>query len=433
MQRLSLAPSFHLALTPSLKEAISLLQLSSLELVEKIQRFSESNPFFEITFQRKTIPLSSQSHLPEGFYEDLSTKTLSFALKKSLIHAKMPTRAFEYALECISEMDDRGFFRLDHFSTLPLAVQQTIDSWLHTFEPVGVGARSILQCLQWQLFYREDLKKKPGSKELLELLGKEDCTRDSDWVFRLKNPVFEKILFRLYWDPSNQWQSPITHSRFSEFVDLIVYQEGLQYKVHLNPDLIPQLTLQTWPQTLSKRHPFRKHYQQALLFHKMLVTRWGTLERAANYIVSYQQNFFHQGNHALRPLILSQISQDLGLHESTISRILHNKTILTPFGILDLKKLLSRPIRKKYGELSSHCAVLEVLANCIAYEDPRAPYSDQDLSHILQKQGYCVARRTIAKYREQLRIASSHNRRIITGESDENPLPYKRSESYGKE
>jgi RNA polymerase sigma-54 factor len=366
--------------------------------------------------------------IPEGLHEDLSTSTLSFALKKSLIHAKMPLGSFERALECIEEIDERGFFRLDRFSTFPIEIQRTIDSWLHTFEPVGVGARSVLQCLQWQLCYRQDLKNRMESSELLALLNafeKEDRAMEFDWTSHLKEPNFEKILSRLYWDPSDHWQRPVTHDRFTEFVDLIVYQEGSEYKVHLNPDLIPQLTLHTWHETLSKRHPLRQHYQQALLFHKMLLTRWGTLERAANYIVAYQQKFFHQGNHGLRPLILSQISQDLGLHESTISRILHNKTILTPFGILDLKKLLSRPIRKTYGELSSHCAVLEVLANCIAHENPNAPYSDQELSNILKKQGYCVARRTIAKYREQLHIASSHHRRSITGESHENYLSYK--------
>jgi len=422
MQRLLLTQSFHLALTPSLKEAISLLQLSSLELLHKMKEFSEVNPFFEASMPYRTSGSPGFSPQNEAPFEDQSTYNLSFTLTQSLVHMKFPDPTFEAALSLIGDLDDHGFFPSQRFDALPLAVQRDIDQWLSTVEPIGVGARSTLQSFIWQLNYRSDFKDRSEVKELVSLLealssSTDLLTHSCQWTHSLKAKRFEKVIKSLHWSPRDAYRGPQEQNHEAYAVDLIMYQENGDYKVRLNPENMPHIEVQCWPKEVSKKHECRKYYQQALLFQKMIHTRWDTLQKAASYLVFYQKDFFKFGKRSLRPLILAEIAQQIGLHESTISRIIHNKNILTPFGVIELKKLLSRPIKKTYGEQSSHCAVLEVLANCIAHEDPQTPYSDQELTNILAKQGFCIARRTVAKYREQMQIASSHQRRIIKGDS----------------
>jgi len=422
MQRLALTQSFHLALTPSLKEAISLLQLSSLELIYKMKEFSEMNPFFEMQWPYRTS--QSPHFLPhsEAVLEDPAYGSLIFTLTQSLIHMKFSDAIFEAALGLIEDMDEHGFFSVQRFEKIDRLAQTAIDRWLRTVEPIGIGARSPLQSLIWQLKYRADFQKKAEALELLELLDtladtQDWVTQSAQWQNALKAPRFRKIMASLYWNPRDLYQSPIEHDRTTYTVDLIIYQEHGEHCVRLNPENIPHIDIHPWPKDISKNHECRQYYKQALSFQRMIHTRWHTLEKLGKYLVHYQKDFFKFGKSALRPLILADIASALSLHESTISRILSQKNILTPFGVMELKHFLSRPIKKIYGEKSSRCAVLEILTNCIAHENHQNPYSDQDLTNILSQQGFCIARRTIAKYREHLHIASSHQRRTIKGDN----------------
>ena len=147
-------------------------------------------------------------------------------------------------------------------------------------------------------------------------------------------------------------------------------------------------------------------------FLKNVPSYISTLLKVASIIVDYQQDFFKYGKIKIKPLILEDIALESGFHESTISRITTKKTIQTPFGIIELRDLLSRSIKKNTQFTSSVCSVKQIIASIIENENKKEPFSDQEITDILEKQGYQIARRTVAKYREQLRIPTSINRKL---------------------
>ncbi|MBM4222202.1 MAG: hypothetical protein FJ161_00135 [Gammaproteobacteria bacterium] len=401
-QALKMHQSMHLSLTPSLKQAIELLSFSHEEIERTLSTWREQNPFFDFTY-----PSSSKSD--ESFLENIPDR--SICPIAALMHDSLDRTILDYsywpaAMELIEAIDARGFCPIEVFESFSSNTQNALDRWLISLSPIGLGARTTRQCLLWQLQYRPELQGLKQYQALYEYLS------HGDFSHKLEE-LNTKELNLLYWSPANMimhYEPTLSIEEKYNLPDILIEKNEHGYSARLNPALVPNIEILDWPENLSKREECRKHYQEAVVLKKMITTRFNTMLRVASAIAEYQKDFFTYGESALQPMILSDIALKLNLHESTISRTLQHKTIATPFGIWDCKKLFSRSI-KHHQDTVSDRAIKHILNNIIEHEPQNNPLSDEALTKILNRQGFCIARRTIAKYREELGIANSHQRR----------------------
>ena len=202
--------------------------------------------------------------------------------------------------------------------------------------------------------------------------------------------------------------------------DVFVRRENGTWKVELNPDTLPKLRINTRYENLIRRadnsadnHTLKNHLQEARWFIKSLVNRGETLLKTATCIVERQKAFLEHGEEAMRPMVLADIAETIGMHESTISRVTTRKYMHTPRGLFELKYFFSSHLRTVNGAEASSTAIRAVLRKLIASENPARPLSDQKLKDVLSKQGIRIARRTVAKYREAMAIPSSTERKAL--------------------
>ena len=205
--------------------------------------------------------------------------------------------------------------------------------------------------------------------------------------------------------------------------DVLVTQVGrasqARFRVQLNPDVVPRLRVHDVYAGALKAHKGEGHQalqqrlQEARWFIKNIQQRFDTILRVSSAIVERQRNFFMHGELAMRPLVLREIADELGLHESTISRVTTAKYMATPFGTYELKYFFGSSLGTETGGNASSTAVRALLKQFIASEEPGKPLSDNQLSDLLKEQGIECARRTVAKYREAMRIAPANLRKSL--------------------
>ena len=204
--------------------------------------------------------------------------------------------------------------------------------------------------------------------------------------------------------------------------DVYIYKVEGDYVVHLNDDGIPRLRVNSFYRNIlnESRSGFegdRKYIQEklrsALWLIRSVHQRQGTIYKVAKSIVNFQREFLDKGIRFLKPLVLRDVAQDIQMHESTISRVTHNKYAHTPQGIYELKFFFNTGITSTQGENLASESVKNLLREIIAKEDPRKPYSDEKLVEILKEMNIHIARRTISKYREMMKILSSNERRKV--------------------
>jgi RNA polymerase sigma-54 factor len=200
--------------------------------------------------------------------------------------------------------------------------------------------------------------------------------------------------------------------------DVSVRKEGRRWLVTLNAECMPRLGINQYYASQVQRADnspdnryLRDHLQEARWFMRSLESRNETLLRVAHCIVEMQQAFLEQGPERMKPMVLADVAAQLQLHESTISRVTTHKYIATPRGIYELKYFFSSHVRTAAGGECSSTAIRAMLKKMIAAEPANRPLSDSQLAQLLQDQGIQVARRTVAKYRESLNIASSGDRK----------------------
>jgi RNA polymerase sigma-54 factor len=216
---------------------------------------------------------------------------------------------------------------------------------------------------------------------------------------------------------------PFTRAEANIIVpDVIVQKSGRNWKVVLNPDVMPKLRINDlYAQAI--RHSrgsgnaangaLSSRLQEARWFMKNIQQRFDTIQRVSQAIVERQKSFFTHGEIAMKPLVLREIADELGLHESTISRVTTAKYMATMFGTFELKYFFGSSLNTDAGGNASSTAVRALIKQLVAAEDPAKPLSDSQLSKMLEEQGIQVARRTVAKYREALRIAPANLRRTL--------------------
>jgi RNA polymerase sigma-54 factor len=295
--------------------------------------------------------------------------------------------------------------------------------WLQHMDPAGVGARDLAECLRLQI---EELRNSPAAQaaltmcaQPLDLLARRDTKRLAA-ACRLDETVVREglaLIARLEPKPGRRFANV---ERNTVVPDVIVTKAGRGFKVQLNPDVMPRLRVHDiYANALRQGRGdkgegaagMQQRLQEARWFIKNIQQRFDTILRVSSAIVERQRNFFMHGELAMRPLVLREIADELGLHESTISRVTTAKYMATPFGTYELKYFFGSSLGTETGGNASSTAVRALIKQFVASEDAAKPLSDNQLSEMLKEQGIECARRTVAKYREALRIAPANLRK----------------------
>jgi RNA polymerase sigma-54 factor len=300
---------------------------------------------------------------------------------------------------------------------------------LQHMEPSGVGARDLGECLRLQI---EELRNSPEARaalaicsQPLELMAKRDvkrlcasCGLDEDLI-----RAALALIARLEPKPGRRF---IEVERNIVIPDVLVSRAGRGFKVQLNPEVMPRLRVHDVYANAMRQNrggkdngseaghaAMQQRLQEARWFIKNIQQRFDTILRVSSAIVERQRNFFLHGELAMRPLVLREIADELGLHESTISRVTTAKYMATPYGTFELKYFFGSSLGTESGGNASSTAVRALLKQFIAAEEPARPLSDNQLADLLKEQGIECARRTVAKYRDALRIAPASLRKAL--------------------
>ena len=293
---------------------------------------------------------------------------------------------------------------------------------LHHMEPAGVGARNLAECLGLQLLDCKDCEETRAAmamcKQPMELLAKRDVKRLSQ-LCGFPDAMIKAaigVIGRLDPKPGRRF---VNVERNLIVPDVIVIKSGRGFKVTLNGDVMPRLRVHDIYANALKQHrgqngqALQQRLQEARWFIKNIQQRFDTILRVSTAIVERQKNFFSHGELAMRPLVLREIADELGLHESTISRVTTAKYMSTPFGTFELKYFFGSALNTETGGNASSTAVRALIRQFVVSESTKKPLSDNQISEMLKEQGIECARRTVAKYREALRIAPANLRRAL--------------------
>jgi RNA polymerase sigma-54 factor len=291
--------------------------------------------------------------------------------------------------------------------------------WLQRLDPPGVGARSLSECLALQLRDGPDGDARRVAilicEQHLELLARRDvkklcaaCGCDEALLREAQSMI-------VHCEPKPG--RPFADAESNIIVpDVIVQRSGRSLKVTLNPDVMPKLRindLYAGAVRGQRGGNLSARLQEARWFMKNIQQRFDTILRVSKAIVERQKAFFTHGEIAMKPLVLREIADELGLHESTISRVTTAKYMATPQGTFELKYFFGSSLNTEAGGNASSTAVRALIKQLVSAEDPSKPLSDSALSQMLEEQGIQVARRTVAKYREALKIAPANLRKAI--------------------
>jgi RNA polymerase sigma-54 factor len=356
--------------------------------------------------------LVSETSLQEHLMQQAEMSDLSEAAQAAMRHL-------------VGGLDDRGFLTQTPSDValqtgLPLEAVQEALKVLRTFEPTGIGAKDLPDCLLAQL-----VAKGRGTSLAARII------RDH-FVLLTRRRIPE--LARKLGADADAVQSaieeigkldPAPGRRFAEdnnrvvVPDVTVERDGAEWKIHLNSDYIPRLRISSTYRdmiakgTLSKQD--RDYLRERMRSGKFLIDsieqRQRTIERITREIINAQQEFFDTGVSALKPLTMTQVADVVGVHETTVSRAIANKYIRTPHGVFDFKYFFTPGYQADSGAAVSNTSVKEMIADLINLEDKGAPLSDQELVAKLRDRGITIARRTVAKYREELGLLPSNLRR----------------------
>jgi RNA polymerase sigma-54 factor len=334
----------------------------------------------------------------------------------------------DIAAQLTAGLDDEEEERIELLERLQCGLR-----YLQSMEPTGVGARNLPECLtlQLRLLPRSEVQTIAiiVCKQHLELLARRDLKKlcavtgaDEDMLREAQT-----LIVALEPKPGRQFARAEANIVVP---DVIVQKAGRGWKVTLNPDVMPKLRIndlyasairqQRGPGSRSAPDALNgagaglnSRLQEARWFMKNILQRFDTIQRVSQAIVERQKNFFTHGAIAMKPLVLREIADELGLHESTISRVTTAKYMNTPFGTFELKYFFGSSLNTEAGGNASSTAVRALIKQIVAAENPAKPLSDSQISQMLDEQGIHVARRTVAKYRDALKIAPTQLRKAM--------------------
>jgi RNA polymerase sigma-54 factor len=308
----------------------------------------------------------------------------------------------------------------------PAAVQRAL-ALVQSFDPIGVAARDLQECLLLQIRHL-GLDGTPTEKivaDHLRLLQNHQVPEISRKLGIPIEDLKEHIEVIRHLDPKPGSRFNPTQSQYV-IPDVYVVKVEDQYVAALNEEGLPQLRISpVYRRLLDKtgtgggeqndetRAYVKDKFRSALWLIKSVDQRQKTIHKVATSIINFQREFLDQGIEYLRPLVLRDVANDIGMHESTVSRVVNNKYMHTPQGVFEMKYFFHSGISSSYGESVSSVTIKQRIRKIIENEDPRKPLSDSKIVSILQKEGLMLARRTIAKYREELKIPTSNQRKVL--------------------
>jgi RNA polymerase sigma-54 factor len=463
-----------LVMTPQLQQAIKLLQLSRLELQDLVSQELEENPILEESMEQETLkdveqvelqeqepePLEESERFKEvtagsetiremdwesyldGYnyssgeqynddddrpsFENLLTKkgTLVDHLLWQLNLSRFEGPELEVSVEIIGNIDDDGYLRstVEDIARTTGSSEEFVEgvlSRVQDFDPPGVAARNLQECLLIQV---QQFGMQGGVVDsILRHHLKDLEVRRYKQIARALGVGLQDILAaakiiagldpkpgHIFAQDEVQYISP----------DIFVYKVGDDYVVTLNDEGMPMLRINPYyaDARIKELDSGTEEYvsdkmRSALWLIKSIQQRQRTIFRAAKSIVKFQREFFERGIECLRPLVLRDVAEDIGMHESTISRVTTNKYMHTPQGIFEMKYFFNSAISITGGDFIASESVKRKIKELIEAEDPRKPFSDQTLAEMLASGNINIARRTVTKYREMLRLGSSSERK----------------------
>ncbi len=460
--------SQQLIMTPQLQQAIKLLQMSRMELSELVQEELLENPMLEegaeardsrstpseatesapldpaeakkaeIDWERYIENYTQQAPMPSvrrndddmpGLEATLSTaEDLTDHLGWQLRMGEFMEDERRFAALVIGNLDDNGYlkiegvppsevvFRLSAEAGLDPEDAEEVLGMIQQFDPVGVAARSLQECLTIQAkhFGMDDLVLKVIADHLTDL-EKRHYPAIAKALGCPLEEVYDiaQIIAELEPRPARRFQ---TEEPRYIVPDVYVHRVGDDYYVVANDDGMPKLKISGFYRSAMADNPKAKEYIQDKLrsaqwLIRSIDQRRKTIVRVTECIVEKQRDFFDKGIEYLKPMILRDVAETVGMHESTISRVTSNKYVHTPRGTFELKYFFNSAIRRdNQGDIASE-SVKQAIKNIIGGEDEKAPLSEQRIVEILAQDDLKIARRTVAKYREMLGILSSSKRK----------------------
>jgi RNA polymerase sigma-54 factor len=473
-------------LSPQQIQMIKLLEIPTMQLEQRIKKEIEENPVLEegeeddylssddeeesrvddkdkdndeFSFEDylnddDEIPsykLNTQNYSKDDKKEDIPFSvgsTFHDHLESQLGLRSLDERQQMLAQYIIGNIDEDGYLRrrLDAIVD-DLAFTLNIDTTeeeligilriIQDFDPIGIGARSLQECLLIQIEAKEqDIPEIALARKILKYHFQEFTKKHYDKItnrlnideVELKDAIDE--ILKLNPKPGSSFSDPLNKTSQHVVPDFILEDNEGELLLSLNSRNIPELRVsRTYSDMLQSfiqnRDKNSKEQKEAITFVKQkldsakwfidaIVQRQNTLLLTMNAILEYQKEYFKEGDETkLKPMILKDIADVTGLDISTISRVANSKYIQTHFGIFSLKYFFSEGLQTESGEEVSTREIKKILNDCIDNEDKRKPVTDEKLADILQKKGYHIARRTVAKYREQLNIPVARMRKEL--------------------
>ncbi|SCJ83591.1 RNA polymerase factor sigma-54 [uncultured Eubacterium sp.] len=437
-----------LSMTPELIQAIQILQFNNQELVDYVQNELLENPVLEAEKEYDTQEVDIREKIREADYEEESFKqweyspdedddytyeqyvseedTLTDYLFMQLQFSNLKGKHAAIGKYIIEAVDDNGYLTAS-VEEIAKAVDAEIEdvedtlNFIQTFDPAGIAARNLRECLIIQLAAKGLLTDEIEYiiENMLEDLADNKIAHIAK-TLNMKNQEVQQIadlIKTLEPKPGRLFSSGET-TRYV-IPDIFVEKINDEFVVTNNDTSVPKLMVSSYYNKLSaeadKDEELNKYlndrFNAAVWLIKSIEQRKQTIYNVASAVVKYQQDFFDKGEKYLKTLTLKQIAEEVGVHESTVSRSINGKYMQSPRGVFELKYFFSSGVSGGDGAGVSSNSVKSIIKEIINGEDPRKPYSDQDMVEILKDKGIDISRRTVAKYREGMNILSSSKRR----------------------
>ncbi len=474
-------------MTPQLQQAIRLLQLSTLELKQEIQEALDTNLMLELEeegerqergegekeaeradassdvdrelgeagetmpddlpvdtdwdaiYDSVAAPVSGSGAVSD---EERDNDFLQYTSSADTLHDHLAWQLnlahFDARDEMIGEaiidaIDEQGYFdsKVQDIAAIlkdegveERDVERVLERIQQDFEPTGVAARDLRECLMLQLRQLpQDTPHLGMALRLIDkhfdLLGRHDLARLRK-ALRCSDETLREVtaLIRTL-DPRPGLRFSASEAQYV-IPDVFVSRSRSGWRVELNQEIAPRLRVNAAYAGLIRRadnsddnQTMKNHLQEARWFIKSVMSRNETLLRVATKIVEFQRAFFEYGEEAMKPLVLRDVAEALEMHESTVSRVTTRKYMHTPRGTLEFKYFFSSHVSTAAGGECSATAIRALIKKLVAAEEPSKPLSDSKISQLLKEQGINVARRTVAKYRESMAIAPSNERKRL--------------------
>ena len=449
-----------LVMTPRLQQALKLLQMPTLELQQVLKQEILQNPLLEEEEELKEMEEKEKEDENEEEEEDTDWEDVfetAFGMggtgneereEKEEMLERVPVARQSFSDHLLSQLrlaTDDDFTlevgeyligNLDESGYLPIELSdiartfeieedrvQKVLELIQTFDPAGVGARNLQECLLLQL-ERKELADTRAAEILRDYFEEFKQKRYNNISKKMKISLQEvqaqsEIIGRL--DPKPGLNVTADNPKYV-IPDLIVDRVGDKYVISLNEKNVPRLRISKAYRDELRNNPNITEKTKDFIKDKLKNAKWliqtieqrrRTMIKVMESIVEKQREFFEKGVIALKPLTLQQVASEIDMHESTVSRVTTNKYVQTPRGVYELKFFFSAKLNTRSGsEVSSRSAKVRI-KEIIEKENSKKPLSDQKIANILKEEGLVIARRTVAKYREQLGILPARHRKVF--------------------